>query len=115
MLSTRTNSSSIRDITTTAAFDIEQLIQLVDIEILPLRKAEKELNKVEDEIANTNFLIDSGIGSKTDQKALSKTKKVLRQRRVKLWAKLEALPALIEERRDLVHQLDALRRRHGIL
>ena len=110
-LSLRSNE----DIAIAAARDIEQQILLVDKEILPLRKAQKELAKVEEEITNTNFLIDSGIGSKADQKALASTKKQLRQRRIKLWGKLEALPALKEERRDLVIQLDVLQRQHGLL
>ena len=118
MLSSTDITLSLRsneDIAIAAARDIEQQILLVDKEILPLRKAQKELAKVEEEITNTNFLIDSGIGSKADQKALASTKKQLCQRRIKLWGKLEALPALKEERRDLVIQLDVLQRQHGLL
>ena len=65
--------------------DIEQQIRLLDEEIAPLQnKTKKKLDKIEDEIASTNFLIDSGIGSKADKLALRNKKKELRQRRVKL-------------------------------
>ena len=78
-------------------------------------KAQTKLQKLEDELANTNFLIDSGIGSKADKAALRKTKRQLRDRRIQLWKQLEALPALLDERKTLVHDLDVLRQRHGIL
>ena len=41
-------------------------------------------------------------------------KKEIRKARVDVRAKLETLPALEEERRELEHELDVLRRRHGL-
>lgn len=110
-----TNSISLRDPSILATIDMEQQIQLLDQAIQPLRKAQTKLQKLEDELANTNFLIDSGIGSKADKAALRKTKRQLRDRRIQLWKQLEALPALLDERKTLVHDLDVLRQRHGIL
>ena len=97
--------------------DLEQQIRLLDAdEITPLRtKIPKKLKKINDEIEQCNFLLNAGIGSKNDLDIIRQTKRELRQRRIKLWAKLEALPALEEERRELVTQLLELRRRHGIL
>ena len=96
--------------------DLEQQLQLCDDAIAPLAgKAKKKLAKIEDELANCNFLIDSGIGSKADQAGLRKTKRQLRQRRIKLWDELEVLPSLEIERKELVRQLNAARRRHGIV
>lgn len=106
---------SLRDPSIIATLDLEQQISSVEAAIRPLRKTQKKLGKLEDEIANTNFLIDSGIGSKKDKVALRKTKKELRQRRMELWKQLEALPALEEELGTLRHDLDILRRRYGIL
>uniref|UniRef100_A0A7S3LA37 Uncharacterized protein n=1 Tax=Amphora coffeiformis TaxID=265554 RepID=A0A7S3LA37_9STRA len=114
-MSIRTIDSLRGDSSIVATLDLEQQISLVDQAILPLRKAQKKLQKVEDEISNTNFLIDSGIGTRSDKASLRQTKKQLRQRRVQLWEQLEALPALLEKRQELLHQLDILRRRHGIL
>ena len=98
-----------------AIVDIEQQIRLIDQQIESLRKAKRKLAKIEDELSNCNFLIDSGIGSKADKTALRQTKRQLRQRRIQLWEKLEPLPALQAERGDLSRDLDGLRRRHGIL
>ena len=106
---------SLRDPSMLASFDIEQQIKLIDDAILPLRKAQKKLRKLEDELANINFLIDSNIGSKTDKASLRKTKRQLRDRRIQLWKQLEALPSLTADRQRLVHGLEVLRRRHGIL
>mmetsp|Transcript_21447 Transcript_21447/g.36538 ORF Transcript_21447/g.36538 Transcript_21447/m.36538 type:complete len:117 (-) Transcript_21447:61-411(-) len=115
MLSSRSNTLSIRS-ADGAIFDLEQQINLLDSKISPLRNTvQKKLDKIEDEIANCNFLIDSGIGSKSDKAGLRKTKRQLRQSRIKLWDDLKYLPALEEERRELVRELNAMRRRHGIL
>ena len=114
-MSIRTTDSFRGDPSIAATLDLEQQISMVDQAILPLRKGQKKLQKVEDKIANTNFLINSGIGSRSDKAALRQTKKELRQRRVQLWEQLEALPAMLQERQELRHQLDVLRRRHGIL
>lgn len=117
MLSIRsTDALSLRsDPEIAVAVDLERQIASVDKAIAPLLKLKKKLAKVEEELANANFLIDSGIGSKSDQKALRKSKKDIRQRRVALRSQLEVLPGLQEERRDLAHQLDVLRRRYGLL
>ena len=88
---------------------------MLDEQIESLRKTKRKLAKVEDELANCNFLIDSGIGSKADKTALRQTKRQLRQRRIQLWEKLEPLPVLQAERRELDRDLDGLRRRYGIL
>ena len=114
-MSIRTTTDSLRDPTLDAQYDIEQQISLVDEAIRPLKKLQKKLKKIEDELANTNDLIDSGIGSKTDKAALRKTKKEIRQRRVEVRKELEALPPLVQRREELVHDLDVLRRRHGLL
>ncbi|CAB9507662.1 expressed unknown protein [Seminavis robusta] len=96
--------------------ELEKALMDLDNMITPLQtKTQKKLNKIEEEITNCNFLIDSGLGSKKDQAELRKTKKSLRSRRVKLWDEMKALPALEEEREDLVTQLKELRRRYGIL
>ena len=108
-------TDSIRDPSMIATMDIERKIQDIDEAVGPLRKAQKKLQKIEEKISNTNFLIDSGIGSCADKAALRETKRELRQQRIQLWKKLEALPALVENRKQLVHELDNLRRRHGIL
>jgi phosphomevalonate kinase len=95
--------------------DLKQQIRLLDAAIAPLRgKAKKKLAKIEDEL-NCNFLINTGLGSKDDKAALRKTKRQLRERRIKLWEELKVLPSLEEERHEAVRQLNALRRRHGIL
>ena len=94
---------------------MEQQIRVLDEQIESLRKTKRKLAKIEDELANCNFLIDSGIGSKTDKTALRQTKRNLRERRIQLWRKLEPLPALQAERRELDRDLDGLRRRYGIL
>jgi hypothetical protein len=100
-----------------AIFDIQQQILLLDAVIAPLRgKSKKKLAKIEDELENCNFLINTGLGSKDDKAALRKTKRQLRDRRIKLWDELKGLPVLEEERHEAVRQLkNALRRRHGIL
>lgn len=108
-------TDSLRDPAIDATLDIEQQISNVELAIVPLRKAQKKLAKIEDEIANINFLIDTGIGSKKDKMALNKTKKDLRQRRIELWKQLETLPILEEDLGNLRHELDILRRRYGIL
>ena len=113
-MSIRTTTDSLRDPTIDATLDMEQQISLLDVAIRPLKKLQKKLAKLEDELANTNFLIDSGIGSKSDKAALRKTKRDVRQRRVEVRQELEALPSLLQQRQDLVHDLDVLRRRHGI-
>ena len=114
MLSTR-STGSLHDPNLAAVIDLEQQIALIDAQIAPLRKTAKKLAKLDDELERANLLIDSGVGSKADKASLRKTKKELRQRRVQLWQQLEALPALLEERQDLLHQLEILRRQHGIL
>ena len=97
-------------------YDLEQQLRFLDAAIAPLAgKSKKKLAKVEEELANCNFLIDSGIGSKADQLGLRKTKRQLRQRRIKFWDELEALPALEIERKEAIRQLNAARRLHGIL
>ncbi|CAB9504722.1 expressed unknown protein [Seminavis robusta] len=86
--------------------------------ITPLQtKTQKKLNKIVEEITNCNFLIDSilDLGSKKDQAELRKTKKSLRNQRVKLWDEMKAHPSLEEEHTDLVTELKDLRRRYGIL
>lgn len=113
-MSIRTDSS-IRDPVFVSSLELEQQINVVDEAIRPLRKVQKKLAKIEKEIANTNALIDSGVGSRADKAALRQTKRDLRQRRFQLWEQLDALPKLEEERKELLHQLDILRRRHGIL
>ena len=114
-MSIRSASNSLRDPGLAATLDLEQQIALVNDAIRHLRKVQKKLAKLEDELANTNNLIDSGIGSRADKAALRQTKKQLRQQRVQMWKQLEALPALLEEHKELLHQLDILRRQHGIL
>lgn len=122
--SNTTNQMSIRITTTTdnlrdpivdAQLDLEQQISIVKQAILPLKKLQKKLKKLEDDLANTNNLIDSGIGSRADKAALRQTKREIRQRRVEMRKELEALPALVQQREELLHELDVLRRRHGIL
>ena len=108
-------TDSLRDPTIDATLDIEQQISLLEIAIRPLKKLQKKLSKLEDELANTNSLIDSGIGSKADKAALRQAKRDIRQRRVQMRKELEALPILVQQREDLLHDLDVLRRRHGIL
>lgn len=96
--------------------DLEAAIQDLEDTIVPLAtKTQKKLSKVEKEIANCNFLIDSGIGSKKDQAELRKNKRQLRQRRIKLWDELKPLPALKEEKVELERQLKALRRQLGVV
>ena len=108
-------TSSLRDDPNIVAIlELEQQIQLLEDAINPLLQAEKKLSKTEKEISKMNLLIDPGIGSASDKKALRNTKRQLRQRRVQLWEQLEALPVLQKERDDLVHDLHVLRRRHGI-
>jgi len=118
MLSPTSNISAIPSNTAVddAIFDLEQQISLLDEAIAPLyNKTKKKLNKIENEISNCNFLIDSGLGSNSDQAALRTTKKQLRQSRIKLWEELKVLPALEEQRQEMDRQLFALRRRHGVL
>ena len=108
-------TDSLRDPTIDATLDMEQQISQLEISIRPLKKLQKKLSKLEDELANTDSLIDSGIGSKTDKAALRQAKRDIRQRRVQMRKELEALPVLVQQREDLLHDLDVLRRRHGIL
>ncbi|CAB9516778.1 expressed unknown protein [Seminavis robusta] len=111
-----TVSNPIINKSDSAIADLEKSIVDLDNMITPLRtKTQKKLNKIEEEITNCNFLIDSGLGSKKDQAELRKNKKSLRNRHVKLRDEMGALPALEEEREDLVTQLKDLRRRYGIL
>lgn len=98
-----------------AVLKLEQQIENLDSQILPLLKTQKKLDKLEKELERTNLLIDTGLGTAADKKDLRKTKRDLRQRRVQLWKTLEKLPALEEERRELAHQLDVFQRRHGLL
>lgn len=96
--------------------DLEQQIASVEAAILPLRTTTtKKLNKLEKELSNCNFLMDSGIGAKADQAALRKTKRQLRTRRIQLWKDLEVLPSLEAERDDILRQLVDYRRRHGVM
>ena len=98
-----------------AMIDLEQQIRLLDEQIAPLvTKIPKKLNNINKKIDSCNFRLDSGL-SKADQVGIRQTKRELRERRSKLWAKLEVLPGFEEERRQLVTQLLDLRRRHGIL
>ena len=108
------NNGSLRGIRTDHAIvDLQQQIRLLDGEITSLRfKTQKKLDKLEQERLQTNLLIKSGIGSKAD---LRQTKRQLRERRILLWEKLERLPVLEEERRELAIQLEAMRRRYGVL
>ena len=117
MLSIRSaDSLSLRsDPDIAAALDLEQRIKNVDKEIRRLLNIKKKLGNIEDELTNANLLIDSGIGSKSDQKALRQTKKEIRQRRVELRNKLQTLPGLQEERSELALQLKILRRSQGLL
>jgi len=111
-----TDSLSLRsDPDIAAALDLEQRIKNVDEEIRRFLNIKKKLGNIEDELANANLLIDSGIGSKSDQKALRQTKKEIRQRRVELRNKLQTLPGLQEERSEIALQLKILRRSHGLL
>ena len=108
-----TSSSTVVDATIA---ELEQRISDLEAEITPLRSlATKKLNKIEKELENCNFLMDSGIGSKADQAALRKTKRQLRNRRIQLWKELEVLPELEAEHKDLLHHLVDFRRRHGII
>ena len=109
------STNLLSDPSVAATLDLEQQIARVEEAIAPLRKLQKKLQQIEDELANTNYLIDSGIGSKKDKAALRQTKRELRERRITLWKRLEALPALVEERQNLLHQMEILRRRHGFL
>lgn len=109
------STNLLSDPSVAATLDLEQQIAMLEEAIAPLRKLQKKLQKIEDELANTNYLIDSGIGSKKDKAALRQTKRELRERRITLWKRLEALPALVEERQNLRHQMEILRRRHGFL
>ena len=110
-----TTTDSLRDPIVDAQLDLEQRISLVEQAIVPLKKLQKKLKKLEDDLANTNNLIDSGIGSRADKAALRQTKREIRQRRVEMRKELEALPALVQQREEFLHELDVLRRRHGIL
>jgi hypothetical protein len=96
---------------------LNQQIRLSDhAAIAPLRrKAKKKLAKIEDELANCNLFINTGLGSKDDKAALRKTKRQLPEHRIKSWEELKVLPSLEEERHEALRQLNALRRRHGIL
>lgn len=111
------NNGSLRGIRTDHAIvDLQQQIRLLDGEITSLRfKTQKKLDKLEQERLQTNLLIKSGIGSKADKADLRQTKRQLRERRILLWEKLERLPVLEEERRELAIQLEAMRRRYGVL
>ena len=96
--------------------ELMEALRHVTDEITPLLyKTQKKLKKVEDEINNCNFLIDSGIGSKMDRIELRNTKRHLRQRRQKLWDELKPLPDLQETKIELERQLEALRRQVGII
>ena len=110
---TSTNSSSSSSNADNTMIELENAIRLLEDQITPL--ATKTQNKIEDEISNCNFLIDSGLGSKKDQAALRKTKRQLRQRRIKLWDELKVLPSLKEEKTELERQLKALRRQLGVI
>jgi len=108
-----TDSLSLRsDPDIAAALDLEQRIKNVDEEIRRFLNIKKKLRNIEDELANANLLIDSGIGSKSDQKALRQTKKEIRQRRIEL---RQVLPGLQEERSKLALQLKILRLSQGLL
>lgn len=96
--------------------NIQQQIQLLDLAIGPLKTStKKKLSKVEKEIKNSNFLIDSGLGSKRDQAALRNTKRQLRQRRIRLWEELKPLPDMEARRAELFQLLVGLQRQHGVL
>ena len=118
MLSTTTiaNNNNVNSSSDDEILDLEQQLRLLDDAIVPLAgKAKRKLAKIEEELTNCNFLINSRIGSKADQLGLRKTKRQLRERRIRLWDELEALPALETERKEVEQQLHAVRRRHGIL
>ena len=113
---TSTNSSSSSNNADNTMIELENAIRLLEDQITPLAtKTQKKLDKIEDEISNCNFLIDSGLGSKKDQAALRKTMRQLRQRRIKLWDELKVLPTLKEEKIELERQLKALRRQLGVM
>ena len=113
---TSTNSSSSSNNADNTMIELENAIRLLEDQITPLAtKTQKKLDKIEDEISNCNFLIDSGLGSKKDQAALRKTKHQLRQRRIKLWDELKVLPTLKEEKIELERQLKALRHQVGVI
>ena len=114
-ISLSNRSSTTTDPAVAAIVDIEQQIQLYDATINDLNKSKKQLKKLEDELNEMNMLIDSGVGNKKDQLALKKKKRTLRDRRIELWDILKPLPTLQKERLDLLHDLDTLRRRHGII
>ena len=109
------STTTIDDPAVAAIVDIEQQIQLLDVTISDLNKSKKQLKKLEDELSEMNMLIDSGVGTKKDQLALKKKKRQLRDRRIELWDILMPLPTFQNERSNLVHDLDTLRRRHGII
>lgn len=114
------DTSSTSSVTTNDAdnnmIELEKAIHLLEDKITPLTtKVQKKIDMIEDEIANCNFLIDSGLGSKKDQAALRKKKKQLRQRRVKLRDELKVLPSLKEEKIQLERQLRALCRQLGVI
>ena len=80
------NTTNVLSLRSGAIYDVEQKIASVEAVMEPLRsKTQKKLSKIENEIANCNFLIESGIGSKKDQVGLRKQKRNLRQQRIKLW------------------------------
>ncbi|CAB9499647.1 expressed unknown protein [Seminavis robusta] len=110
------SSNSNPETSDSEVITLKKAILDLDNMVAPLRtKTQKKLDKIEEEITNCNFLIDSGLGSKKDQAELKKTKRQLRNRRVKLWDELKALPDLEGERKELQIQLKDLRRRYGIL
>ena len=60
-------SNRSNDPVTSAIIDIEQQIRILDDTIASLLVSKKQLKKVEEQIHETNMLIDSGIGSKKAQ------------------------------------------------
>lgn len=116
MLSIRSISSNISEgPKMIKMLQLEDKVASLDKEIQLLHKVTKSLAKLEDELQQTNFLIDSSIGSKESKTALRKAKKKLRRRRVNLWDKLAPLQGLETERAQTIHDLDDLRRRIGVL
>ena len=117
MISSQTNNNTINlSLRSSAIFNLEEQLRFLDNEIAPLKKGKtkKKLDKIEEELKNCNFLINSGLGSKADQAELRKNKRQLRQRRIKIWEELKILPSLKEEKKELEIQLSALRRQAGV-
>lgn len=114
--SSTTSATTASDNSDNTMIELENSIGLLEEHITPLiTKTQKKLAKIEDEIVNCNFLINSGLGSKKDQAELRKSKRQLRQRRIKVWDELKVLPALKEEKSELERQLNDLRRQLGVL